>query len=92
MTPRERDPQVWAAAYALARRDDYQSSYSACDGTPSARHAFAKEHTDACAPRHIALADAAVMALHTSDGSGHSTRAYPNGTITRAAEYGETER
>lgn len=78
MTPRERDPMVWAAAYALARQADYQAAYSAADGPHEQRHAQATTLADVSVRDHEAQADAAVMALHPDN-----TYATPSGSLWR---------
>lgn len=82
MTPRERDPLVWAATYADARGRLHESLYSASEGTPEERHriTLATMYTgrDTIEPRIVEIADAAVMALHP-DG----TYTAPDGTVLR---------
>lgn len=68
MTPRERDPAVWAATYAAFFVRTLDSAYSAADGsTPDERMAAALPMVDPAACSRIA--DAAVNALHPEDTS-----------------------
>lgn len=76
MTPRERDPQVWAAAYSDFFNRALAAAYSAADGGPDERMAAAIAAVDV--ERCKLVADAAVMALHP-DG----TYTAPDGTVLR---------
>lgn len=77
MTPRERDPAVWAATYAAAFMRTLTSAYSAAYGsTPDERMAAVLPMVDPAACSRIA--DAAVVALHP-DG----TYTAPDGTVLR---------
>lgn len=65
MTPRERDPQVWAAAYSDFFNRALAAAYSAADGGPDERMAAAIAAVDV--ERCKLVADAAVMALHPDE-------------------------
>jgi hypothetical protein len=69
VTPRERDPAVWAATYGAGWNDLYRRAYSVADGHPEERHRIALlaiQH----APDLIEMADAAVLALHPEPEQG----------------------
>ncbi len=69
MTPRERDPQVWAATYGTCFVTGHRDAFDETDGgTPEDRTMAALDGVDV--DRCKMVADAAVMALH------------PNGTFT----------
>ena len=64
MTPRERDPQVWAAAYGAMFVNDVARLTDAADGNGQEKHQRALEQATRFAPVYALTADAAVMALH----------------------------
>lgn len=65
MTPRERDPLVWAATYGAAYAAAYHEGFSIAEGAREERAAQALTFIDV--DRCKTIADAAVMALHPGD-------------------------
>ena len=61
-TPRERGPQVWAAAYGTAYVEAYREAFCITDGPREDR--LQKAHTFVDVAQCKTIADAAVMALH----------------------------
>lgn len=80
MTPRERDPMVWAATYAAAFARELYLVFQATDGTTRERRASALSTMQL--PHVVATltteADAAVMALHPE-----GTYAWPSGRVMK---------
>jgi hypothetical protein len=62
MTPRERDPLVWAAAFGAAWANFYRIAYDASDGVPAERRRLALENTAAHVENITRIADAAALA------------------------------
>jgi hypothetical protein len=67
VTPRERDPAVWAAAYGAAWADFYRIAFEGTDGHPADRRRIALEVTSGFADVITSIADAAVNALHPEE-------------------------
>lgn len=79
MTPRERDPAVWAATYAAAFMRVYEGFHTASDVPHSElRVRESAARTGECVEALVCIADAAVTALHP-DG----TYTAPDGTVLR---------
>jgi hypothetical protein len=62
MTPRERDPLVWAAAFGAAWADFYRRAFETTDGHPADRHAAALRAMHAHVGALTEIADAAALA------------------------------
>jgi hypothetical protein len=87
MTPRERDPQVWAATYGAALAADFARLYEVADGNGHEKHAHALSQVAQFAPLYVLLADAAVMALHP-DGTSANLGGYVRTEADRAHDRG----